>query len=853
MKLPAVRLPRRAPRAPRIDPTTPAAEPLRAQAIHRNLLLADDGLWAWFTLGPVQWSFKSNGDRATILDAATIRWADLAGHRVHLRRTTHPVPYNVWARQLDKATPHPLETPGDPDAPSWADFLLDAQERIAALRMEAPATYIGVRITTRTPKVEELAKITSTNDPSESHLIRVRAELRKVTGSVAKDGFAAKPLSARGLGRLMQASVGLGAPVSIAALAGEHHDWAPEDMDTFTHPVYVSAEPLAKTVQVRALRDGHEHVRHVAVLSVGRMSDRNTENPAFDPWLVHADRLPFPVEWSATFDVMHPVDAAKKAELTRRRAEDMQAHFHEHDETPAQAVARGIRDAHRIEDEITDGEREVAVRMSGPIRCAVASPSETDTLERVAALIDAYAMNEKIALHHGYGQYGLYREFIPGEPPADAGFQRVLPAYYTATAVPNAVTRLGDGEGPYLGRSGHRPVMFDPTWGPRNNQSGLVLVGGGLGSGKSTLAGALAESSVRRGHQTVIFDPSGPLAALCAMPALRAHARHVELSGAEPGTLNPYWLIPEPVRAHHTSDAKYLAAVREAEAERRDLMVDAAAMLLPGRDPGLVAAIESAVNAVGGAYGTNPWRVVHQLEHGDPLAQTVGAQLRASAQMRGARLMFPEDEHARAHTGDGFDARLTVITMRGITTPPEGTSRADWTRAERMAVPVLHLAARYAMRAMYANQEPKTILADEAGIIAAGGSTFRSFLVRGSRDSRKSNTMFGILSQNPGDLLDLAPQITNLAGAAFIGRLKDEEAAAAALGILGVPAGHGYEKALTRQVTGEFLMRDWNGNVDRIAVDLAHRPDLLAALNTTPPALHDTADEDDWTAELMQA
>lgn len=835
-----------------VEPSV-TAEPLAVQRIHRNLLLASDGVWAWFRMGSTPWAFRSAGYRATVLDAATLRWADLAGHRVHLRRTAHPVPYSVWAERLDHATPHPLEVPAG--APTWADYLTGAQERMAQTRMENPSSYIGVRLTTQRIKPEDLPRVFQLSDTSSDRVVKVREALDRVTGTVSKGGFDAKPIPARLLGWLIHASVGLGAPVSVASLAGGADDWLAEDMDAFTHPVHAATGPLSKTVTMRAMRDGREHQRHIAVLSVGRMEDRDTESPAYDPWLTHSDRLPFPVEWSAAFDVLHPAEYGERATFFRQRAESIEEHYEEHDETPPRSVARGILDAGRIEDEVTDQPKEVAVRLSGPIRCAVSARSETEVLARVALLVDAYAMNQRIALHHTYGQYPMYREFIPGEIASGAGFQRVLPAYYAATAVPNASTALGDGEGPYLGVAGHQAVMWDPTWGTRHNKSGLVLIGGGLGSGKSTVAGAIVEPAVRRGHQSVIFDPSGPLAALCDMPALADHSRHVELSGAEPGTLNPYWLIPEPVRGHYESDKEWRAATREANIERRDLIVDAFTMLLPDRGPGAVTRIEHAVNTVGGDYATNPWRVVRALEAGDDLAQTIGAQLRNVAELKGARLIFPEDESARVVDARAVgDALLTVITMRGIVTPPVGTPREHWNRAERMAVPVLHLAARYAMRAMYANRLPKTIIADETGIVASGASTFRSFLLRGSRDSRKTNTCFCVLSQNPADLLELAPQITNLIGSAFMGRLEDDETAAAALKILGAPTGHGYEKALTSGMEpGEFLMRDWNGNVDKVRVDLDWRPDLLATLDTTPKQETKDSAKASWTDELVTA
>lgn len=824
------------------------ASPLSAKAIHRSLLVTEDGTWAWFVLDPVQWSFRSAGERDALLAVSTLRWADLAGHRVHLRITNHPVPYNVWAERLHKNSPH--RVPDVEGAESWADYLTTSQRAIAAARLEDPAVYLGVRLTAKALKVSDLSRLLDSHQPQlPGELAKVRKTLRRITEAVKKDGFGARPVSARGMGWLVHSSVGLGAPVDPNALAAPTGEWTDGDLDAFTSPVRVTAEPFAKTLEVRALRNGREHKHHAAILTASRIGERDTSNPSLAPWLAYAQRLPFPVEFSAIMDVHEGKHMTGRATYDRRRAENIKGHYEEHNERPPAEVERGIDDASRIEDEVSNGTREVAVRVLGPIRAAVFGMDEDDTLSTVAEFIDAYARDERIEWAHPYAQWALYREFTPGEEHAQhGGHVRAGSAQFAATAVPNAATGLGDSVGPYIGQvigGGRRAYMLDPQWGPRHNKSGLAFVGGGLGSGKSALAGAIVDDSARRGIRTICFDPSGPLANLTRLPHLAHVSRHIELSGAEPGTLNPYLLVPEPRRQDFDTEAQWNAERRDADAERRDLMYDTAVMLLlpqvVNTQPGVLTAIQSAVNACGGTYGMNPWRVVRFLEQqAGENGLAAAAALREAAQMKGGALIFPEDS-ARDSVEDSIpDAVLTVITMKGLTTPPTDTPREHWNRQERMAVPVLHLAARYASRAMYADRDtPKTIVTDEGGIIAAGGSSFRSFLLRGSRDSRKHNTFFAVLGQNPGDAVQLSPEIHNLLGMAMVGRMEDEESAAAALRILNVPQGYGYEKVLTRLQTGQFLVRDWLGRVEKVQVDLAHRPTLLAALNTTPAAYDD--------------
>jgi len=86
-------------------------------------------------------------------------------------------------------------------------------------------------------------------------------------------------------------------------------------------------------------------------------------------------------------------------------------------------------------------------------------------------------------------------------------------------------------------------------------------------------------------------------------------------------------------------------------------------------------------------------------------------------------------------------------------------------------------------------------------------------------------------------------EVSNFIAAAFVGRIEDEHVAADALRMLRVPPGVGYEAVLSRlsprDARGdrsglrEFVMRDVDGNVDRIRVDVDHLPHVLAALDTT--------------------
>ena len=88
----------------------------------------------------------------------------------------------------------------------------------------------------------------------------------------------------------------------------------------------------------------------------------------------------------------------------------------------------------------------------------------------------------------------------------------------------------------------------------------------------------------------------------------------------------------------------------------------------------------------------------------------------------------------------------------------------------------------------------------------------------------------------------------NLVSTVFVGRIaSDPEVAAEALRMLRVPTEVGYEETLAslsandsgtsdRLGFREFVMRDVDGRVQKIRVDMSYVPDLLGYLDTTPTA-----------------
>jgi len=183
--------------------------------------------------------------------------------------------------------------------------------------------------------------------------------------------------------------------------------------------------------------------------------------------------------------------------------------------------------------------------------------------------------------------------------------------------------------------------------------------------------------------------------------------------------------------------------------------------------------------------------------------------------------------------------------MAGLRLPDLKIEREYWSAEEQLALPMLHTAHRLAVRRCYGGtmDSRKLVGLDEAHFME-GWRSGRSFLIRLARDSRKWNLAALVASQNPRDILGL--DVQNLVSTVFVGRIvEDAEVAAEALRLLRVPVDHGYEAVLaslsqadtsssSRLGFREFVMRDVDGRVQKLRVDVSWVPGLLDYLDTTP-------------------
>lgn len=793
---------------------------------------------AWYLLDPQGWSFRPDSVREQlIIDAADV-YAQLVKRRLHLRVTTRPYPVSAWAEAHHINAPAPL--------PAWRDHLLTDQAHLGQRNMADKEVYLGVEIPARPGVARALGALFGAITDRE--VAALAGPVAATDEIMAAPGISARPVTPRELEWLLHRSCSLGLPAPATGRVPDVGEWLVDDLFEFTDQVHWTAEPYGRTITVHGETNGHLLQRHVAVLSVGRMTDLDI--PPGIPWMQRTDQLGFPVEWSGRVEIEDPtkVGSAMRRNIQKIRAQ--KNHYElEHAEPPPGALDRQAEKALAVEDEISMGLYGLSTRTRGWYRLAVSGATEEEALDRANQVRQLYA--PQVLITRPADQYAVAREFIPGERLGSTAYRRRMPVTTLAAAVPAATAKIGDRRGIHLGETSGTSCRV-VTWEPweateRSEESGLAVICAGLGGGKSTAGGNIIYRTVLQGVRWTVLDPSGRLTALCRMPELADVSEAIDLLDAPSGALCTYRVIAEPRREHFPSDLDWRAAQDQAADTRRLLTSSVLRSILPRQMQDHVlteVALMRAVGAVTAKPAASTIDVVHALARidGDPeLRRHAGYMsdfLTEAAKTSHGRLIFPSGYQQDYHRDEPL---LTVYSLRGLALPDEKTGASE-DLDERLSMCVLYLAAWLTQRGMYFGNvhARKGIFIDEAWALSTF-STGRRFIDRAARDSRKHNTRVLMASQNPSDLLRL--DLANLVSAALIGRLTAEDAQRDALRFLpGMREGVGYEPIFGtlsrptregRRGAREFVFSDGAGGIERIRMDLSAHPRLLEALQTT--------------------
>jgi hypothetical protein len=562
----------------------------------------------------------------------------------------------------------------------------------------------------------------------------------------------------------------------------------------------------------RLLVDAERGRSHQALLCLGSLADApGFPGPMAELLFAPLEAVPFAVDAVGHF---RWVGNRKALAQVRKRITDVEHVYREQFEGDVRGPGLLAE-----EDRLLAREYEAVLQASehppmlyATISLALGAQDDEQLEQRVAALRAQFG---DLALHRPRGlQEALYHDHLlrpDGGTVGDYVSQMTVEQF--GALMPVGTQQLGARAGIYLGVSGGaggRPVRYDVTEAAREDRPSTVLLCGTLGSGKSAAAQTIAYGAALRGSEVIDFDPK-PDHGLDRIEALAGRVHVLELSGAveHRGALDPLALGLDDDMREELASSYYLD-------------------LLRNPPPAWEVAIQRAVRDAVRAGERHSLAVIDRLRTAsEPAAREAGEALDVLADFGLARLGFGEGS---ASAANGASAQVTTIRTPDLALPDPRASRETYTRAERISVATLSLVTALAIRLISRDRtRHKVVLLDEAWFLLAS-TQGRSLINRLVLLGRAFNATVLLATQLLGHVGDLS----DLIGTYLIFGQDSDAEAARALAQIGLdPADRALLARLRGYRRGRCLMRDLDGRVGELQVDLVFRY-LRAALNTTP-------------------
>ncbi len=831
---------------------------LSLRYLDNTVLLSEHEAWTYLRLPTVSVEFKTAEDWDRLISAFGHALAGLTDCRIHLKTAFRGYNIAKWAEQLDKRTYHP--------APGWSELLIKQQEHLWYEQFMQKEVYLGVRLGYRNNEASNQFKNALR---SIKNFLNVTADaLLGQDDAVEAKEIARWHAAAGPIQRLLRGSVYQAVPATSDEVAWlfRHH----------MHPEMPAPPPPAREGQpwgrgevqslIEGLVDQSESPYYLKVtqpnwdfLNQQRAHERNpsvapkpdtsftsytatlcisripTEMDTWDgnPWIHHAEdpSLGFAVEFSGYFDITTPAKAKKDVEKQVQKVSAQQRHIEQAGAEVPTRVADAFIAGKHLDSEV---ERERKFLVYGAGRLLVCAEDAEELTRRCETLIEHYRDIGIDVAWTPNDQLRLFIEQFPGDRPRlkVRAYRQVQELETVTAGLFTASNSLGDGEGPYLGRTTGRSqeiVHFDPLYAPRNNKPPGVAIVGAPGGGKTFTTLATAYQTAMRGITTVLLDPKGDAKGLATIQGL-GDVRILELGARMAGLLDPFSLVAS--REEGTllaMETMRLLLGGEMTSDRENAIVSAIRYIAVQPEPNLRKVVELLL--AGGVEGINPTGTPYN-DQQTAVAKSAGNLLEVISELPLGNLCF-SNAQSQVKIAQG---RLTIITLAGLTLPSAATPQDRYTYAQRLSVTLLYLVTHYSrslvIDPLYTG--PKALVIDEAWAITQT-SQGAQLVAEVARLGRSRNTALILVSQNAGDLL--AEDVKNCLTTMFVFRSEDPAEIAADLELLRVSDNPEHRNIIASLPTGkhsECIMRDIRGHVGTMRVDMSYLPDVVVAFDSTP-------------------
>jgi hypothetical protein len=769
-----------------------------------GLLVSASGPWAWFRLPTHSYEALSENGRLAELFREERLLSGLRDAEAHLLVVPRSHPVSRWAADLDRATPRP--------APGWPGYLEWMTGHLRGQRFRQREVYLGLRLGSQRRRHWLLTllagseRVMGLEDPRPEGraLDSLRRELELTLPRVTAASPGARPATAAELRWLVRRTGWRGLLEDV------------EVQDPPARPAW-GGETLALVEGLvrngyRSLRLGDDAggIGHLASLAVAHMPDRMAF-PGGAEWLHHFDLLDFPIEASVRFRVVSPREAARDLGRQVAAALDQAEHVAKTSADLPLDVQEVYEDARQLERRVLKDQQPLVYCWP---RLLVAGASEEQMVARVTELVENYRDLGIELVRPSGDQLGLFLEAMPGDRVRIGAYEQRMEPATLAGAMYGASSELGDGRGCYLGQTtglSRVAVMVDVLLAALRNRPTGVSITGAPGSGKTNTALLFAYQARLRGAWVVIVDPKAEATGLSRLEGL-GQVQTLRLDHTYEGLLDPFRIEEDGAEASLLAAelCRVFLPPRLAQEAEGHLLTAAAEEATHAERPsllGLLARLEASASE---------------------LAHEAAAPLRAMASMPMARMCFAGDEVAQLRLQD----TLTVIQFAGLSLPPAGSRPEDWSIPERLAVGLMRAVTALAGRLIDTGgtSQPKLLVLDEAWALTSSAEGQR-LVERLARTGRSRNSALLLVTQNARDLMD--ERVTNCLSVKLGFRSEDDAELRGMLALLDVEPSPELMAQVSRFAPGECLMRDLDGRVGRLQVELVPE-ELREAFDTTP-------------------